>query len=145
LSQANYAQFNTREFKPLHLLTGKWKMETKKGFLYEHWYTVNDSTLQNKSYRVNGTDTLPQETVELKISNGAITYTSTVAGQNNQRPVTFTLVSNHDGKYIFENKGHDFPQQISYQLKDANTLIASISGKVDNNFREIPFIYKREQ
>jgi hypothetical protein len=144
-SQTIKAQYSAGDFKPLHLLAGKWKMETKKGFLYEHWYTVNDSTLQNKSYRVTGTDTLPQEKVELKFTRGAITYTSTVADQNNQQPVTFTLVSKENGKYIFENKGHDFPQQISYQLNDANTLNAGISGKINNKYREIPFNYKREQ
>ncbi len=145
LSQITIAQYGVRDFKPLHLLVGNWKMETKKGFLYEHWYTVNDSTLQNKSYRVHGTDTIPQEKVELKIFNGVITYTSTVASQNNQQPVTFTLVSNNNGNYIFENKGHDFPQQISYQLKDANTLNASISGNINGKYREIPFNYRREQ
>ena len=82
-------------------------------------------------------DTIPQETVQLKISNGIITYTSTVANQNNQQPVTFTLVKTENGKYIFENKAHDFPQQISYHLIDNNTLNASISGTAKDKFSEI--------
>ncbi len=139
------AQFSIIDFKPLHTLTGSWKVETKKGFLFEHWYRINDSTMQNKSYRVNGTDSIPQETVQLKISNGAILYISTVADQNNQQPVTFTLVKKDNGKYIFENKGHDFPQQISYHLRDPNHLDASISGSVNNKYREIPFNFTREE
>jgi hypothetical protein len=140
-----FAQFSITDFKPLHTLAGTWKMKTKNGFLFEHWYGVNDSTLQNKSYRVNGTDTIPEETVLLKISNGAIIYISTVANQNNQQPVSFTLIKKENGKYIFENKGHDFPQQISYHLKDDNHLDASISGTVNDKFREIRFNFKREE
>ncbi len=120
-------------------------MATKKGFLYEQWFMINDSLLQNKSYRVNGTDTIPQEAVQLKISGGAITYTSTVVNQNNQQPVIFTLVNKDNGKYIFENTAHDFPQQISYKLKDANTLDAGISGRINDQYREISFYFKREK
>ncbi len=145
LFSAGYAQHNMKDFSPLHGLAGTWKMETKKGLLYEQWYTISDSLLQNKSYRVNGTDTLPQETVQLKISGGVITYTSTVANQNNQQPVTFTLVKNDNGKYIFENTAHDFPQQISYELKDINTMDAAISGRINDKHREIPFHFKREK
>lgn len=145
LFNTGYAQYNMKHFIPLHGLRGTWKMETKKGFLYEQWYTVNDSLLQNKGYRVNGSDTLPQETVQLKISGGAITYTSTVANQNNQQPVTFTLVKNDNGKYIFENTAHDFPQQISYELKDANTLDAVISGRINDKYREISFYFTRDK
>ncbi len=137
------AQYGFNDFKLLHGLAGTWKMETKKGFLFEQWYSMNDPTLQNKSYRVNGTDTIPQETVELKISNGASRYISTVANQNNPLPVSFTLQKKENGKYIFENKGHDFPQQISYLLKDTVHLDASISGSINGRYREIPFNYKR--
>ena len=140
-----YAQYSLQDFTALHDLKGSWKMITKKGALYEHWYMVNDSVLQNKSYRINGTDTIPQETVQLKIANGIISYTSTVANENNQQPVTFILVKNENGKYVFENKAHDFPQQISYYLADKNTLNASISGTVKDKFSEILFNFKREE
>ena len=141
----SYAQYTMKDFKPLQGLVGSWKMITKKGALYEHWLRFNDTLLQNKSYRVNGMDTIPQETVQLKILNGIITYTSTVANQNNQQPVTFTLVKTENGKYIFENKAHDFPRQISYHLIDNNTLNASISGTAKDKFSEILFNFKREE
>ena len=143
-SNTLYAQYSIRDFAPLHGLTGNWKMITKKGFLMEHWYINNDSTMHNKSYRVHGTDTIPQETVQLSLRNGSITYTSSVADQNNQQPVTFTLTKMENGKYIFENRAHDFPQQISYQLADKNTLNAGISGNIKFKHREILFNFKRE-
>lgn len=145
VSNTLYAQFSMKDFAVLHGLTGSWKMVTQKGFLYEHWYISNDSTLHNKSYRVNGTDTFPQETVQLKIRNSNISYISTVADQNKQQPVTFTLTKIDKGKYVFENKAHDFPQQISYQLTDKNSLDASISGNIKEKYKEIIFNYKREE
>ena len=119
-------------------------MTTKKGLLYEQWFFVNDSTLQNRSYRLHGLDTIPQETVTLKIRGGSITYNSTVADENNQLPVTFTLTSRLQGKYLFENQSHDFPQFIRYQLLGEHKLSAAISGKMNGNFREVLFMYDRE-
>lgn len=120
-------------------------MTTQKGLLYEHWVLINDTTLHNKSYRVHQRDTVPQETVVLALNNGRITYASTVANQNNQENVVFTLGSIDNGKYIFENKAHDFPQVISYQLSGGEKLSAAISGKIKNSFREILFDYTRER
>jgi len=112
------AQFNYEDFKTLHRLAGiGWQMEMKKGSLIEKWTKVNDSLLTSKSYRINGTDTTTLETVELKFSNGKITYTPTVSDQNEGKPVTFALISvNNSLNYTFENKQHDYPQQIIYQL-----------------------------
>lgn len=145
VSNSIYAQYSMKDFAVLYGLAGSWKMVTQKGFLMEHWYIKDDSTMHNKSYRVTGTDTFPQETVQLKIRNSNISYISTVADQNNQQPVIFTLVKMELGKYIFENKNHDFPQQISYELNDKNILHASISGIINEKYKEIIFNYKREE
>src|SRR5687768_16871144 len=138
------AQFSINDFQPLHSLKGMWKMKTQKGWLYEQWLVINDSTLQNKTYRVNGLDTIPQETVILGIRNGVITYTSTVADQNNKQAIPFILSNTENGKYVFENEAHDFPQFICYELKSKNKLLASISGKMKGDFRVINFNYERE-
>ena len=119
-------------------------MTTTKGYLIEEWYKKNDSVMYNKSYRVNGRDTIPEEKVELKIVKGVITYTSIVDNQNSRQPVVFTLSGISGGKYTFENSKHDFPQKISYQLIDNKTLSASISGTINNEYRLIPFDYKRQ-
>lgn len=140
-----YAQYTMKDFMPLQGLKGSWKMTTNKGTLYEHWQAVNDSVLHNKSFRVNGRDTIPQETVELKLFNGSITYNSVVANQNRQQAVTFTLVSTKNGEFVFENKAHDFPQLISYHLVDNETLIAKISGTIKEKHNEIVFNFKREK
>jgi hypothetical protein len=135
-----HAQYTIRDFEPLYSLSGKWRMETKKGFLIEEWHKLNDTTLQNKSYRVNGKDTVLQETVLLKLSNGAISFTPSLPDQNEGKPVTFSLVAVRNKSFVFENKKHDFPQQIIYSPAK-KALKVMIRGNTENGFREIPFSF----
>lgn len=110
-----HAQFKLENFKPLYSLEQTWQMKNRKGYLIEQWTKVNDSLLTSKSYQVADKDTAIIETVQLKFSKGTITYTPTVPNQNAGKPVTFTLVNIREGQYRFENKAHDYPQQIIYQ------------------------------
>jgi len=140
-----FAQATALQFKPLHQLAGSWKMATPKGFLFEVWKIQDDSTMLSKSFRINGTDTIPQESVELSLRNNIITFTSVVADQNNQQPVSFILIHSKEGKYVFENKAHDFPQQIFYTLNGNNSLQAGISGRINDTFKEILFNFTRQK
>ncbi|MBC7868204.1 MAG: hypothetical protein H7X88_11780 [Gloeobacteraceae cyanobacterium ES-bin-316] len=139
-----HAQFKSADFKRLHRLVGSWKMNTAKGFLMELWEMQDDSTLLNKSYRVMASDTIPQETVVLSLRKDIIVFSSTVANQNNQQPVPFSLVKIEDGKYIFENKLHDFPQQIFYRIADNNILEAGISGMIKDKYQEKLFNFYKQ-
>lgn len=140
-----YAQVTGLQFKPLHQLAGSWEMNTSKGSLIEVWKIQDDSTLVSESFRINGTDTIPQETVVLSLRNNSINFTSTVADQNNQQPVSFILIKIQDGKYVFENKAHDFPQQIFYTLAGNNSLLAGISGRINDTYKEILFNFTRQK
>lgn len=138
------AQWTLKDFSGLHGLTGSWKLNNKKGVLHETWIKTSDSTLNGYSYLITPTDSIPQETVELWFIKGKITYTPTTVSQNDGNPVTFTLAKIDNGKYIFENKEHDFPTQIIYKLADNKTLQAAINGTIGGSFREIPFNFSRE-
>ncbi len=109
------AQFKLENFRPLYSLQQSWQMKNRKGYLIEQWTKVNDSLLTSKSFQITDKDTVMMETVQLKFSGGTITYTPTVPDQNAGKPVTFTLISINEGQYRFENKSHDYPQQIIYQ------------------------------
>jgi hypothetical protein len=113
------AQFTYEDFKMLHQLEGKgWEMKLKVGSVIEKWTKINDSLLTSVSYRIREGDTTALETVELRFSNGIITYTPTVVNQNAGKPVTFALVSiEAPSSFTFENKNHDYPVQIIYRLK----------------------------
>jgi hypothetical protein len=144
-SGKSFAQWTLDDFRPLHNLFGSWVFETKKGKLHESWSKTSDSTMNGYSYLISPTDSIPQETVELWYLNGKITYTPTTVSQNEGNPVVFALIKIDSGQYIFENKQHDFPNQIRYKLVDMNTVHASIAGNIQGTWKEIPFYFKRKK
>jgi len=138
-----FAQFELKELQVLQQLKGSWESVRKKGILTEVWKVENDSTMLGYSYMKTNSDSIPQETVELVLRNGKIYYIPTTANQNNQQPISFALVKIENRKYFFENKAHDFPQQISYELIDDKTLQASISGQMNDSLVNVLFDFKR--
>ncbi len=144
-AQQSFAQFTLEDFKPLHNLFGHWTLETKRGVLHEAWGKTSDSTMNGYSYLISPKDSLPQESVELWYLNGKITYTPTTVSQNQGNPIVFTLVAIDSGRYIFENKAHDFPTQITYRLLDMDTMQASIGGNMQGAWKEIPYHFKRKK
>ena len=143
LSSRAHAQFGAETFAALKKLEGTWEMKTQRGFLLEQWTMVNDSLMKAVSYRIQGTDTSLQETVLLSYSNGRITFTPTVPNQNEGKAVHFTLVSADAPNFVFENKAHDFPQQIIYTPRE-KILNVIIRGPMGNNIREVPFRFNRK-
>lgn len=139
------AQFSKDDFIRLNGLKGVWRMPVKNGILYEKWVVQNDSILTGTSYKITDRDTMPLEKVKLHFNNGMITYTPITANQNQQQPVDFTLIAINDQQYIFENKSHDFPQQITYKLIGTDSLFATINGTTKKGFKEISYPYKRDQ
>ncbi len=123
-----YAQNGNKDFQSLYSIVGTWSLETKKGVLFESWSQTNDSTLSSISYRVNGTDTILLEKVQLVCRGNKIMYIPVVENQNDRKPVIFTMSSREKGKFIFENPYHDFPQRIIYNLPADNILLAWIEG-----------------
>jgi Domain of unknown function (DUF6265) len=136
--------FSNKEFKPLHGLAGLWKMETSRGALYEEWKVSSDNKLLGKSYKVNQADTVVLEQVELFLKDGSIVYSPIANGQNNGEAVPFRLTGNAANKrYVFENKEHDYPQRVIYQLTSANSLHARIEGTLNGKERSSDFSYSR--
>ena len=139
------AQHAKSDFAGLRGLEGTWKMTLKNGSLFEKWLIESDSILQGISYKISGPDSIPLEKVVLHFNNGKVTYTAITANQNKQQPVDFTLVSIKNGQYVFENKAHDFPQQVTYELVGRDSLYATINGTTDKGFKEITYPYSRIQ
>ena len=81
--------------------------------------------------------------MELSIRNGKIVYKPTTLNQNNQQPVDFSLVQIVNGQFDFENKAHDFPQVISYEVRNGDSLYASIAGPTPSGNKTIPYNYAR--
>jgi hypothetical protein len=138
-----HAQDAGKSFRDLNSLTGKWSMESSKGMLYESWLKLNDSTFKGLSFRVSGKDTTVLEQMELVLREGRIMFAPTVPGQNDEKPVVFTLAKLENNRYIFENKEHDFPKRVVYVLPKDNLLQAWIEGEINGQARKMDFSFKK--
>lgn len=130
-------------FKQLSGLKGVWKMQTKRGGLYEEWSIVDDKYLQSRGYFVKGTDTVVNERVALQHKADGIYYTSTVENQNNRQPVAFKLTAAANNTFVFENPEHDFPKRIVYRLINKDSIHAFIDDGIDSSKKRSNFYYKR--
>ena len=68
------------------------------------------------------------ESIILQQKGENLTYTATVKGQNNDKPVAFKLTTTTENQVVFENPKHDYPQKISYTQITPDSLAVKISG-----------------
>lgn len=109
-------------------LIGNWENKTNIGTLSENWEKVNDSTFKAKSLFIKDKDTIHNESIILQQKGETLTYTTTIQGQNDDKPIRFQLKEEVENQLLFENLKNDYPQKISYK-KTANTsLVTQISG-----------------
>ncbi|TDE29931.1 MULTISPECIES: DUF6265 family protein [Flavobacterium] len=116
------------KIKATSWLLGNWENKSADGNLTENWKKVNDSTFEAQSYYIKEKDTLHFESIILQQKGEELTYTATVKGQNNDKPVAFKLTAATDKQVAFENLKHDYPQKISYIQITPDSLVAKISG-----------------
>lgn len=130
-------------FERFNKLSGIWKMNTAKGPIFESFQKVSKAELKGKSYRINGSDTIVFEQIQLISNTDGIFYIPTVKDQNDGKPVTFRLISSEADRYIFENKAHDFPQRIIYHFIRTDSLVARIEGEKNGQVRGSNFYYRK--
>ncbi|MES2577905.1 MAG: DUF6265 family protein [Bacteroidota bacterium] len=116
------------KIKAASWLLGNWENKSADGNLTENWEKLNDSTFQAQSYYIKEKDTVHFESIILQQKGENLTYTATVKGQNNDKPVVFKLTTATDKQVSFENLKHDYPQKISYNQITPDSLVAKISG-----------------
>ncbi|OYX83577.1 MAG: hypothetical protein B7Y83_11005 [Flavobacteriales bacterium 32-34-25] len=109
-------------------LIGKWHNKTNLGILSENWEKVNDSTFKAKSLFIKDKDTIHNESIILQQKGETLTYTTTIKGQNDDKPIRFQLKDDIETELIFENLKNDYPQKISYKKAANNSLVIQISG-----------------
>ncbi len=124
-------------------LSGTWANYTSRGTIYESWTKMSTTEMAGKSYVLKDTDTLLLETVQLLYKNDSLRYIVTVPGQNADLPVSFSATKVTDNQLIFENPSHDFPQVISYTRIHTDSLVAEISGRLNEQPAKRLFPMKR--
>jgi hypothetical protein len=117
------------KLKATEWLIGQWENTSKEGVVNENWSKPNDSTLTAGSFFIKEKDTLHFEKIVLKEKEGDLVYKTTIKGQNNDKPISFPLISETENELVFENLQNDYPQKIKYQRNSKTAITIFISGK----------------
>jgi hypothetical protein len=122
------------ELSSLDPLVGQWQAQTKKSVVSESWHKVSDQSLEGlgQTHDLSG---VLKDSEELRLvqMQGSVFYLAKV--KHNPLPVAFTLISCQNNKFRFENKNHDFPKQLDYQLLAADSLQVDVSDGEGQGFR----------
>ena len=131
------------QLSQLNWLIGQWKNVDGDYTTYEIWEKNNDKLFSGKSFSIKDVDTIFYESITLQQNGEELYYIPTVRGQNENAPVPFKFSKLVEGEYFFENKEHDFPQQIVYKNPQPDFLCARIQGKKDGKDRREDFNFVR--
>jgi hypothetical protein len=145
-SHLGYAQqpsFTHRDFRGLDKLVGTWRTEKKNGVLYESWQKNSDDQFDGKSFKITNADTIVLERVRLAREGTRIVYAVRVDGENDGKETLFYLREIKGNDYIFEDKEHDFPQRVVYNMQSGNTLHAYIEGEIGGKSKQSEYNYIR--
>lgn len=128
------------ELKALAWLTGTWIDERGDASSEHIWTSVRGGTLLGLQRDIRpGRDTWV-EFVKVHETPAGIVFSVIPLGQ----PQTdFTLASLSEGRVVFENPAHDFPQRIVYQLENDDILVATIEGSADGEQRSAEWRWTR--
>ena len=144
ISAANCSAQKQLTLKKAEWLIGTWENKTTRGSIYETWKKIHRDTFSGKSYALKDKDTVIFETIRMVQENTGVFYVPVVQNQNNGLPVQFKAKPVYKDELIFENPDHDFPQVISYKKIKADSLVAEISGVINNQKRSQIFPMKRK-
>ncbi len=124
-------------------LGGCWARSDRDTGSGEVWTSLAGGTLLGVSRTVSQGRTVAYEFLEIRSNpDGRIQLTAHPSGQ---AVTSFTLVSSHDQRFVFENPDHDFPQRIVYQPAADGSLAAWIEGSNDGQELRIDFPMQRTE
>ncbi len=115
-------------------LEGDWKSQIDDELFKESWSIKNDSVLEGYSVLIKKKDTAFIEKLSIVSEAGNIFYIAQVSNQNDRKCIKFKLISTSQENFLFENKAHDFPQQIVYTHPKPDSLVAWVQGMMDGRF-----------
>lgn len=109
-------------------ITGFWQNKTDTGTLSEDWHKLNDSVMKGTSFFVKGKDTLHHESMIIEEKEDELYYISTIKGQNQDKAVSFSLISSDEEGFVFENSQNEYPKKIIYKPVSDNNFVIYLEG-----------------
>ncbi|MBP6391758.1 MAG: hypothetical protein KA175_11240 [Flavobacteriales bacterium] len=113
-------------------LAGIWEGTVGGDRYMEEWRQVDANTYEGRSTTWSGEKEVGQEQLRITSFAGHWLYLASPGGKS---VTCFMRVSAEPDTWIFENKEHDFPKRIGYQLEGKDGLKAWIAGTADADQR----------
>lgn len=110
---------------PLGWLAGCWATRSADRLVEEQWMAPRGGLMLGMARTTRGDRVENYEQTVIRRDAGRLVYVASVPGQ---AATTFTAVLESDTAVIFRNMQHDFPKEVRYARRGADSLIASIAG-----------------
>ena len=121
-------------------LAGCWENDRAGRMSEERWTKPKAGMMLGTGQTLKDGKTVEFEFMRIHEEKGEIFYTAKPSGQPE---ASFKLVSHKDGKAVFENPQHDFPQRVIYGKQSDGSLLARIEGEMNGQKRGIDFPFNR--
>lgn len=121
-------------------LAGCWERGSGNRIVEEQWMRPRGGTMLGMARTVRGDSTIEWEHLRIAEEGDTLVYH---AMPSRQEPAAFRSISVANDAVTFEDKGHDFPQRISYRRAPGDSLHARIEGTVRGQTRGVDFRYQR--
>lgn len=109
-------------------LAGHWHGGSAGRVTEELWLPPSGGLMLGLNRDVSANGSAFFEYLRIEQTDEGIFY---VASPRGAKATAFKMVECSENKAVFENKTHDFPQRITYQLVTTDKLQVTISGDVD--------------
>jgi Domain of unknown function (DUF6265) len=123
----------------LSWLSGCWEGRQSESLVEEHWSKPEGQSMLGFSRTLKDNKTVSYEFMQIREMAMGLEY---VAQPQGGQKVSFKLVKSDNGKYVFENATHDFPQRIVYERQGA-MMMTSIDGLLKGKQERQEFIMRR--
>jgi hypothetical protein len=121
-------------------LAGAWEQSDGRRHYEEQWMLPRGGTMLGMARTVVDDRTREFEFLQIRESDGGLVL---IARPSGQAEASFTAIEITESKVVFENKDHDFPQRIAYQLSQPDSLVAWIEGERNGQPARIEFPMRR--
>jgi len=121
-------------------LAGCWELKDSLRLVQENWMAPMGNTMISSGRTVRADSLIDYELIVLRAGVDKLYYEAHPAGQ---AAATFVAAKVSEQNVLFANRGHDFPQEIGYERRGADSLLAWIAGPMEGKTRRIEFPYAR--
>ena len=121
-------------------LVGCWELEDSRRTVQENWMAPLGNTMVSTGRTVRGDSLTEFELVVIRAGRDKLAYEPHPSGQP---AAVFGEAELTDHSVRFENPTHDFPQQVGYERRGPDSLLAWIAGPMGGRTRRIEFPYAR--